>query len=99
VIQTVSTKNSNTTNRIADKNQAENQSQYPTAAFKFNDNAGPKLHNAPPVFAQHTPEVLSELGYNTQQIKSLEDQEVISFPELIKNKRILKRTKSGKFFN
>ena len=81
VIQNAGTKNSHSTNRIADKNRDESQFQYPTAAFKFNDNAGPKLHSAPPVFAQHTREVLSELGYNAQQIKSLEDQKVISSSE------------------
>ena len=44
--------------------------RYPVAAYQFEHN-GPKLQSAPPGFAQHTREVLVELGYNHDQIDAL----------------------------
>jgi len=45
---------------------------YPTAAFTFEEN-GPAISNPPPTFAQHTRDILEELGYKNTRIKKLEE--------------------------
>ena len=56
-------------------NESEGE-KYPVAAFKFT-NQGPALNRPPPVFAQHTQELLFELGYNADQFGELENQGII----------------------
>jgi crotonobetainyl-CoA:carnitine CoA-transferase CaiB-like acyl-CoA transferase len=51
---------------------------YPTASFKYAQGGGPVLHSDPPVLGQHTHEVLTDLGYNAQQIKDLADKNIVS---------------------
>ncbi len=55
----------------------DENSRIPVAAFKYSDN-GPSLRSNPPVFGQHTHEVLGELGYNENTIDQLEAQGVIA---------------------
>ena len=54
----------------------ENKSRYPVAAFKFAKN-GPKLDRLPPVFGQHTREILEELGYENEDISQLDENGII----------------------
>jgi len=54
-----------------------NQSKIPLASFKFNSH-GPKLHRPPPTFAQHTGEILQELGYSEKEIGELESDCVVA---------------------
>ena len=42
----------------------------PVAAFKFASD-GPRVDRPPPMFSQHTEEVLTELGYGTAEIEAL----------------------------
>ena len=51
-------------------------SPFPTAAFKFRSN-GPSVKSAPPMFGQHTKEVLNELGYSDSHIDELAHQGVV----------------------
>jgi len=51
--------------------------RIPVAAFKFAEN-GPALTSLPPVFGQHTNQVLKELGYNDGEIDNLESQGVVA---------------------
>ncbi len=59
-----------------------NSSKIPVAAFKFEKN-GPKLASLPPVFGQHTHQVLQELGYNDNEINSLQSRGVIALAQPI----------------
>jgi crotonobetainyl-CoA:carnitine CoA-transferase CaiB-like acyl-CoA transferase len=56
------------------------ESSYPVAAFEF-ENGGPSLRFPPPVFAQHTREVLQDLGYNDGVIDDLASGGVVALPE------------------
>jgi len=55
----------------------KNNSRIPVAAFKFDSN-GPKLKSPPPVFGQHTHQILEQLGYNDNEIEDLQIQGVIA---------------------
>ncbi len=55
----------------------EQQLQIPVASFKYADN-GPKLTSLPPVFGQHTHQVLRALGYDDNEISHLESRGVIA---------------------
>ena len=50
--------------------------QFPVAAFKYAKN-GPSLNSPPPALAQHTTEVLREIGYSDEELAVLENQGVI----------------------
>ena len=50
--------------------------KLPTAAFMF-EHDGPKLHSAPPEFAQHTDEVLQQAGYSESEINRLRADKVV----------------------
>ena len=55
-----------------------NQNQkLPVASFKYAHN-GPRLTRLPPVFGEHTQELLAELGYEKDQIKKLESEGIIA---------------------
>ena len=58
-------------------NDDDNQTRIPVAAFKYAKD-GPKLNSMPPVFSQHTHQVLTDLGYNEEQIAHLESSGVIA---------------------
>ncbi len=49
-----------------------NRHDFPTAAFTFQED-GPALNNPPPTFAQHTQDILEELGYEKTNIQKLEE--------------------------
>jgi crotonobetainyl-CoA:carnitine CoA-transferase CaiB-like acyl-CoA transferase len=55
----------------------EYQARIPVASFKYAKN-GPKLDSLPPQFAEHTQQVLEELGYNEKDISDLEFQDAIA---------------------
>jgi len=54
-----------------------NHHELPTAAFTFHE-GGPALSSPPPTFAQHTQDVLEELGYEKAMIKKLDETGVIA---------------------
>ena len=49
---------------------------FPVAAFKYQNN-GPEINRPPPVFAEHTQQILQEIGYNEDDILSLHSQGII----------------------
>ncbi len=51
--------------------------RVPVAAFKYESN-GPKLTSPPPYFAEHTWQVMAELGYTDEQIKDLSAGNIIA---------------------
>ena len=53
------------------------QRSYPTAAFSFTDD-GPSLSSPPPVFAQHTREILMQHDYSAEQVDALAATGVVS---------------------
>ncbi|MEM7292168.1 MAG: CoA transferase [Pseudomonadota bacterium] len=50
---------------------------FPVAAFRYRD-AEPSVKAAPPHFAEHTREILSDLGYNNDRIDELLEEGVIA---------------------
>jgi crotonobetainyl-CoA:carnitine CoA-transferase CaiB-like acyl-CoA transferase len=48
----------------------------PVAAFKFAHD-GPRVDRPPPMFGQHTDEVLGELGYSAAQIAGFRKEGVV----------------------
>ncbi|NKB62121.1 MAG: CoA transferase [Gammaproteobacteria bacterium] len=56
---------------------SSNDQKLPTASFKYAEN-GPALHRAPPMFAQHTRQILTEIGYSQSQISELNREEIIA---------------------
>lgn len=55
-------------------------SRTPLAAFKYAKN-GPKLTRNPPMFGQHTHEILRELGYSDKEISKLESKGTIALAQ------------------
>ena len=51
--------------------------KFPVASFRY-DHGGPRINRLPPVFAQHTREVMGDLGYNEFQIEELAASGVIA---------------------